>query len=349
MTTARRRAGLVCLWIATFAVAGWSLGAFRYQLDAPLRLVAGAAGAGLILAVLSTARRHRGRAWLMLGAWVAALVLWWSTILPSAERDWAPDVARGVTAEIGPDTVVLHDIRDFDWQDRDHATPRWTRGTYPLDAITSVDLVTSVWSSPAIAHVLVSFGFADGRHVVFSAEIRRERGESFSNIGGFFREFELVLIAAEERDILRLRTDLRGEQVSVFPLGLTPAQARALFLSYARLGNALDAEPEWYQTLTTNCTTVVFRLARLLDPGLPLDWRILASGYVPDYLHDLGVLDPALTMEEIRALALVDPDARPTELPYSRGIRAHWPTGWSGGIAGDAAAETGAGSGDARD
>ena len=142
---------------------------------------------------------------------------------------------------------------------------------------------------------------------MFSAEIRRERQESFSEIGGFFKEFELVMIAADPEDIIRLRTDFRREQVSRFALNLTPEQARALFLSYLARANQLAAQPEFYQTLTTNCTTVIFQLARLVEPGIPRDWRILLSGYLPDYLYDHAMIANDRPLEEIRRQAILAP------------------------------------------
>ena len=186
-----------------------------------------------------------------------------------------------------------------------------------------MDLLNSVWSNPAIAHTLVSFGFADGRHVVFSAEIRKERGEAFSEIGGFFKEFELVLIAAEEGDIVRLRTNIRRETVSLYPLLLPPQIARALFMSYIEKANALAAQPEFYQTITANCTTIVFGLARLIDPGIPFDWRIIVSGYLPDYLYDRGLIRTDLPLSKVKKQAEISSRAQAAPIlgDYSRAIR----------------------------
>ena len=207
----------------------------------------------------------RGRPCLRLCASVAALavVALWSSIRPSNDRDWAPDVAHGVTVEIQGSHLVVRNVRDFEWRTRQDFAPRWRTEVYDLDDLVSADLISSVWANPAIAHTLISFGFSDGRHLVFSAEIRRERLEVFSEVGGFFKAFELVLIAAEERDIVRLLTDVRGETVSRFTLQVAPEQPRALLVSYLEAGNALAQKPRFYQTITTNFTTVIFKLARL--------------------------------------------------------------------------------------
>jgi len=303
--------------------------ALRFQLDGPVR------GLG-ILVVVATALavlglRAGGRRGASRAVAVASLVValgWWVTIRPSADRDWAPDVAHGVTARIEGQTAILDNVRNFDWRSVQDFTPRWETRRYDIDALSSVDLATSTWSNPAIAHTLVSFGFEDGAHLTFSAEIRRERHESFSEIGGFFKKFELVMIAADEADILRLRTTIRREDVALYPLDLTPPQRRALFLTYLDKANQLAAEPEFYHTVFANCTTIIFQLARLVDPGIPMDWRILLSGYLPDYLHDHGVTKAGLPLEEVRANARISAKAQQADhtIPYSIAIRAEDPS-----------------------
>lgn len=245
--------------------------------------------------------------WAWTGLVIVVAGLWYVSLRPSNDRIWAEDVARGVTAEVAGDVVTVRDVRKFDWRSEVDFTPRWEARTYRLDQLASVDLITSVWGSPAIAHVLVSFGFSDGQQLVFSAEIRRERTEVFSAVAGFFRQFELVLIAADERDIVRLRTDLRKETVSLFRLTTTPDQRRAMFLAYLDRGNALAQQPEWYNTATVNCTTVIWQLARTVSPGFPLDWRVMLSGYLPEFLYDQGLIRPDLPMAEVRARSVRKP------------------------------------------
>lgn len=242
---------------------------------------------------------------------LALLMLgWWATIRPSLDRIWAPDVARTVTGKIDGDNVTLFNVRDFDWRTPNDFTPNWKEATYDLSKINSVDVYLSYWAGPAIAHTLLSFGFEDGRHVVFSGEIRREHHEVFSSIGGFFREFELAMIAAEESDIIYLRTNVRKENVFRYRVDLPPAGARELFLSYVELGNELAATPKFYNTLTANCTTIIFTMARVLDPTFPFDYRILLSGYLPGYLYDHGWLENNGTLEQIEERASIDAKAQ---------------------------------------
>ncbi|MGU3496054.1 DUF4105 domain-containing protein [Xanthobacteraceae bacterium A53D] len=308
-------------------MAAWSMAALWFQGHHLLRfgLMALVALAALLILRTGWRRPLRGLGLLLLGG--ALVSGWWLSIRPSNDLQWAPDVARIATADINGNDITVHDVRNFAWRTEDDFTPRWETRHYRLDELRGVDLVTSVWGNPAIAHTLVSFAFADGRHLVFSAEIRRETTESFSEIGGFFKMFELAMIAADENDIVRLRSDARGETVSLFPLKMSDEQMRALLVSYLERSNRLAAAPEFYQTITSNCTTVIFRLARLVAPGLPMDWRILLSAYVPDYLYDLGVLKTTLPLNETKRAAVVHRPPGAARLPgdYSQDVRAQSP------------------------
>jgi len=232
----------------------------------------------------------------------------WFSMKPSLTRDWAADVQHTVTADVQGDEVTFHNIRDFTWNDSRIFVPRWKSGTYRLSELNSVDVILSYWTHPAIAHTLISFGFADGRHLVFSAEIRKKKGQEFSSLGGFFRSFELAMIAAEERDIIYLRTNVRDERVYRYPVDVDPELMRAMLLKYIEKANDLARNPTFYNTLTSNCTTVVFDLVRLLEPGFPFDYRILLSGYLPEFLYDNELLmNSDLPFSEIQQRALLTP------------------------------------------
>lgn len=276
---------LLALGLAWGAVALW------LHLAGGLRLVAvtGLGLAGLATLALRFARSRRA-GWAGLLASALVVGAWYQTITPAQDRDWDIDVSRGVTARVEGDRVTLSDLRDFQWISETEATPRWITKTCDLARLESLDMITSVWGDPDIAHLLVSFGFADCGQVVFSVEIRRETGEAFNEIGGFFRQFEQVLIAATEEDIVKLRTNHRKEEVRLYPVQLTQDQRRTMFLSYVALAQELEASPAFYNTLTANCTTTVWGLARSLKPDLPIDRRLILSGRLPDYLADLGVI-----------------------------------------------------------
>lgn len=328
---------MASLALATIVVlaAGWGALALWFQLPGAVavRLVAIAAWCLLGLGAVAACIGHRKRwpqwprlALPVFGLALVALLAWWSTLTPSHDRVWADDVARLLQAEVDGSQVTLHNVRNFDWRTPEDYIPRWETREYDLDRLVSADLVMSYWMGPAIAHTLVSFGFDDGQRVVFSLEIRKERHESFSAIGGFFRKFEQVLVAADENDIVRTRSNARGEDVYLYHLDLPPETLRALFAGYLDEAAALRREPAFYNTLTSNCTTVIFELARRIAPGIPMDYRLLLSGYFARYVHELGGLADGYGYEELQRRGYINP--RATALPpdagstvFSRAIR----------------------------
>jgi hypothetical protein len=257
-------------------------------------------------------RGRRGAAWAV--AWAAATIatiaagdagaqvwfwgavvvwrIWWMSLRPRLDRDWAADVARQATGTITGDRLVMRDVRNFEWRSDDDFDERWETRTYDLDRLESVDLFVCTWDTRAIAHIIVSFGFEDQAPLAFSIEIRRQRSEPWSGVGGFFKVFELVTIAADERDVVRVRTNVRGEDVRLYRLRSTPEFRRRLLAAYLADCDRLAATPVFFHTILTNCTTQVIRLVRAAGQDLPFDWRMILTGYIPDYLHRVGMLDP---------------------------------------------------------
>lgn len=283
-------------------------------------------GAISVVSLLWRYQQHYHRS--LLGAYMlsaALLLLWWHNITPSHDRDWADDVAYLLQPEIQGDQVTLHNVRNFEWRTETDYTPNWETRSYDLNQLVSADLVLSYWMGPHIAHTLVSFGFADGQQLVFSLEIRKERHESFSAIGGFFRQFEQVLIAADERDLIRTRSNARGEDVYLYSLAIPPEQLRTLFLGYLQTAEALRTTPDFYNTLTSNCTTIVFDLARHIAPGIPLDYRLVLSGHFAEYAYDLGALVPQYSYTQLQELGYINARAKDSDThdkhDFSRIIR----------------------------
>ncbi|WP_421568629.1 DUF4105 domain-containing protein [Stenotrophomonas sp. PD6] len=294
----------------------WVAGMLAYQLPGPgwVRGVLMAVWAGFALTTAVAVGRARVGRWpgaVFLLALVATGV-WWLLLTPRQDRVWADDVAQRLkVVSFDGQHVVLDNVRNFTWRTDDDHDARWQRRGYDLDQLRSADLILSYWMGPTIAHTLVSFGFADGRQLVFSLEIRKERGESFSALGGFFRKFEMTLVAAEETDIVRVRSNVRGEDVYIYRLqGMTGEQLKGLFVSYLGEARKLDAAPAFYNTLTSNCTTIVYELAKQIAPGLPLDYRLLASGYFAEYARDLGVLTPGVDFATLKARGRITDRAR---------------------------------------
>lgn len=257
----------------------------------------------------------------------AGLLLWWQHIQPSNDRLWADDVAQMASGEVSGNQVVLHNVRNFDWRTNTDYTQRWETRTYDLARLQSVDLITSYWTGPAIAHVLVSFGFADGQHVVFSVEIRRRKDQGYSEIGGFFKKFELSVIAADERDVIRVRTNVRGEDDYLYRIRMPLPAKRALFLAYVGEADSIMATPKFYNTLTANCTTIVYHMVRHIVGHLPLDYRLLLSGYLPSYVYQVGGLDTRYSLQQLHSLGRITDRARAADrsAQFSAEIRAGIP------------------------
>ena len=254
---------------------------------------------------------------------------WWSTIQPSGARDWATDVSRPAMATLEGDTLVVRNVRDFDWRSETDFTPRWETRSYDLAKLSSLDLIADYWMGEPIAHIMMSFGFADGRYLLWSIEVRRTRAQSFSVVAGFFRASELIYLAADERDALRLRAKVRGEDLRIYRVRTSPEKIRAMLLAYVDEANTLAAQPAWYNTIISNCTTMIFKMAKLAGSKIPLDWRVLASGYFPDYAYAQGLLDTALPMDSLRERAKISPAAVQSDAllqpDYSRALRAGVP------------------------
>lgn len=253
-----------------------------------------------------------GSAWPLL-AWglvLISLLAWWWRIAPSNDRDWADDVARTLTGRIDGDMAQLANVRDFRWTSEDTYQVRWANPSYDLSHLRRADAIVSYWGLRSIAHAMVSFAFDDGRHLVFSVEIRKKRGQAFSAIGGFFKQYEMILIAATEPDIIGVRTNVRMEDTYLLPLNAQADTLRSLFAAYVGAANRLAARPEWYNTITSNCTTLVYRMARRLNPGLPMDIRLLATGYLPEYLYDAGAVDAPDGVDKLRLRGAISERAR---------------------------------------
>ncbi|KAF1044113.1 MAG: hypothetical protein GAK35_01901 [Herbaspirillum frisingense] len=330
---------LLPLALATGGLALWGAFALWFQLPAP----AWARVATIVLwCVPAFASLAALAGWGGLWRWgpmvfllcLVALFAWWHTIRPSHDRVWADDVARMLESQVRGDQVTLNNVRNFTWRSETDYDVQWETRHYDLSHLVSADLLLSYWMGPAIAHTLVSFGFDDGRRLVFSLEIRKEKGESFSALGGFFRRFDTVIVAADESDIIRTRTNARGEDVYLYRLRLRPEQLRKVFLGYLERAAQLHEQPRFYNTLTSNCTTIVFELARRLSPSLPLNYRLLLSGYFGEYTYDHGGLVPGYSFAQLKQAGRITQRAQAAgpQDDYAKAIRR--------GVPGVPAAET---------
>jgi hypothetical protein len=275
---------------------------------------------------------HRGQRFALpvFAVALAAIGLWWGGLRPSNERDWQPEVARLAYATIDGDMVTVHNIRNFDYRTETDFTPAYYDRTYDLKKLDSGDLVAVYWIGPAIAHLLLSFGFGDD-HLAISIEARKEKGEGYSSAKGFFRQYELYYVVADERDVVRVRTNYRKdppEDVYVYPLRVPRENIRRVFLEYVHKLNALRERPEFYNTLTTNCTTAILMNTRVNPGSLPFSWKVLLSGYTPAYVYESGRIDQSLPFEELKRRSLVNAAAQAADQApdFSRRIRAGLPS-----------------------
>jgi hypothetical protein len=318
---------LLALMVSLVACSGaWAALALWYRLPGGkvMRTLGSMAWILAVLALAVWAVQAPGWGpWLTYVALQALLLLWWIRITPSGRKSWRDDVAQLLTGTVHGDRVRLDNVRNFRWRSDTDYDIRWEQREYDLGRLDGADAVLSYWSGQAIAHAMISFRFDDGRHLVFSVEVRRSRDQEYSSIGGFFKQFETILIAAEESDIIRVRTNVRGEDDYLYPLQLGHATLRALFLSYVQAANQLAVEPAFYNTFTSNCTTIVYRMARQIDAALPWDVRLLLTGYLPEYLHRIGAVDRRVPVEALRRSGRITERARACAIDadFSRAIR----------------------------
>jgi hypothetical protein len=307
--------GVAALWYfdhASFAV--------RAALAAAFAIAALACLAGLFLS------RWRWRAFTAY-ALLFALVLWrWQAIEPSNDRDWQPENARLAYATIDGERVTLHNIRNFDYRTETDFTPAYYDKTFDLRSLDSVDVVAVYWMGPAIAHVFLTFGFGGKDHVAISIEARKERGEGYSSVRGFFRQYELHYVVADERDVIRVRTNYRRdppEDVYLYRLRSTPDAVRRVFLDYLAEINRLKERAEFYNTLTTNCTSNIWMHSRVNPEHLPYSWKLLVSGHVPELLYEHGKLETSVPFAELRRRSLINAHAVAADKApdFSRRIR----------------------------
>jgi hypothetical protein len=327
--------GLVLVSLLMLGAAGWGALALLYWDHAnPALRNALALAYGLISCVLVVGFALRRWRWRALGVFVALfalLVVSWSVLLkPSNDRDWQPENAVLAYASVDGDRITLHNIRNFDYRTETDFTPRYYDRTFDLRQLDAVDLFAVYWAGPAIAHVFLSFGFTDGNHVAVSIEARKERGEGYSAVRGFFRQYELYYVVADERDVVRVRTNYRHdppEQVFLYRLQGSAESRRRLFLAYLNEINALKEHAAWYNALTSNCTNSIWFLARWLPGRVPYSWKILLSGYLPEYLYERGRLDSSVPFAELQQRANINALAQAADqaVDFSERIRVTQP------------------------
>ena len=233
------------------------------------------------------------------------LIGWW-LIPASNHRDWQEDVAVLPYADISGNTIVLQNIRNFDYTSPTDYTPAYYDKTVYLDQLQTADLFLIYWGPELIAHTIISFGFEDGTYIAISIETRKEKGEGYSAIKGLFKQFELMYIVADERDVVRLRSNYRKEDVYLYRLQLEPEFIQEVFLDYFKAINRLAEKPKWYNALTHNCTTTIRGHSKPYNPNSKFDWRMLANGLIDQMMYERGVVTNQLPFDELKKQSLIN-------------------------------------------
>lgn len=319
----RRLAAFLALIIITLTGllwAAWGFGALAYRLplSSPMPQLAGGLFALIVLAAIGGLWRRTWRLAALAVFSSLALLIWWGTIHPSHDRDWLPELARLPQVEMAGEIMTVSNLRNFRWHSETRFDERWETRAFDLAKLDAADIALSYWSGEDIAHLIVSFQFSDRPPLALSVEVRREKGEEWSSIAGFFKSTELAYVAADERDVIGLRTHARGEDVRLYRLRATKAQARDILMAYVADINDLAKTPRWYDTLTVNCTTLVFRLVRASGANwgfaIPLDYRLLLTGRLPGYLQSLGALRADVPLPELARRSSITDSARTISL-----------------------------------
>jgi hypothetical protein len=325
-----RRALRVIAWVLAWLIAlgcvAWAFGALHYDFPVSKTVVAWVFVVIVVAAIIFLRGAIKKLCAVFL---VFALVLaWWLTQKPSNDGNWQPDVAQLAWADINGDEFTFHNVRNCDYRTDTDYTPHWETRTVRLSQITGIDLAIDYWGSPWIAHPIVSFQFADVSPLCFSIEIRKAVGQSYSTIGGLYRQYTLIYIVADERDVVRLRTNYRHEDIYLYHTTAPPDRARERFLEYVHSLNALRTQPRWYNAITTNCTTAI-RDQRPTGERAPWDWRILLNGKADEMLYEHGaLLTGGLPFAELKRRNLIDDRAKAADASpdFSQLIRVGLPT-----------------------
>lgn len=296
--------------LCLLTMAGWAALAIYYS-NLPDFLRPWIAGFFAIASLIALVGRYSVRR-TRLGflAAFAAVLVWWLLMQPSNSRNWQPDVTLLPWADIRGDRVTIHNIRSCDYRSETDYTVRHYDRTFDLAGLKSIDLSLVYWGSPFIAHTMLSFGFEGGDTVCFSAETRKEIGEAYSNFKGFFRQYELTYVIADERDLIGLRTNYRGEQVYLYRLDYSADLVRKVFLAYLQEVNSLKDRPEWYNALTGNCMTSFRINTAPYNPDARLDWRLIANGFMDEMLYERKAIDTSLPFPELKQRSLINDRAK---------------------------------------
>src|SRR5438874_1736078 len=314
-------------WLAALACAAWAFGALYFDFPR-IGTLAAILFVVILLAAIIFVRGQLLKLAIVLGA-SAVVAGWWLTLKPSNDRAWQPDVSQTAWAEINGDEVTVHNVRNCDYRTDTDFTPHWETRTVRLSQITGMDVAINYWGSPWIAHPIVSFQFSDGLPLCFSIETRKTVGQQYSTLEGFYRQYTLIYVVADERDVVRLRTNYRREDVYLYQQLASAEQGKERFREYINTVNVLHESQRWNNAVTSNCTTSI-RTQRAVKLRAPWDWRILLNGKADEMLYDHhAIATGGLPFAELKQRSLINERARAADNDpdFSRLIREDLPNG----------------------
>ncbi|HZD28732.1 MAG TPA: DUF4105 domain-containing protein [Xanthobacteraceae bacterium] len=293
---------------------------------AALRLTLAAAFAAFAVWACWVSPR-RGMSAVFLGLFFV-VVVWWISIPSSHDRPWRPEVAVMPRAIIDGDRVRITGVRNFDYRSRNDFTVRYEEREIRLSHLTALDFFVSYWSEGLVGHTFLSFIFDNAPPLSISIETRPEVGEGFSPIASMFKQFELIYVVGDERDLVRVRTNYRKENVYLYRLNASAGDARRLLLIYLARINELADRPEFYHLLSNSCTINIVRYANAAGRVGRFDLRHLLNGLIDSYLYHSGRLDTTLPFDELRRRSLINEAAQAADdaPDFSERIRASLPT-----------------------
>ncbi|MGB8632171.1 MAG: DUF4105 domain-containing protein [Xanthobacteraceae bacterium] len=294
--------------------------------SAGLRVALAMLFAGLAIWLLWLSRDRRASL-VFIGLFLG-VVAWWLSISPSHDRPWRPEVAVMPRATIDGDRVRITGVRDFEYRSLNDFTVRYEEREVQLSHLTGLDFFVSYWSEGLVGHTFLSFIFDNAPPLGISIETRPEVGEGFNPVASLFKQFELIYVVGDERDLVRVRTNYRKETVYLYRLNSSPDNVRQLFMVYLKRINELADRPEFYHLLSNSCTINIIRYANAAGRAGRFDIRHLFNGLIDNYLYYSGRVDTTLPFDELRRRSLINEAAQTADdaPDFSERIRASLPT-----------------------
>jgi hypothetical protein len=322
--------GLTLVWFVLALLCLWAMAALYIDVrSASLRLPLAILYAVIFVAIFLK-YKLRAPSMLLCFASFCLVLTWWLSLEPTNSAPWLPDVDRTAWVQTDGDRMIIHNFRNCDYRTETDYSNCWSDRTVNLQDLQGVDLFFDTWGVPYAGHPIVSFWFGDDQHVAFSIEARYKDGQSYSAILGFFRQYELVFVAADERDVIRVRTNYRkDEDMFLYRTTIGVEPARAIFLTYIRYLNQLRENPEWYNAVTRNCTTTLDKpISKEVVNPQPWNYQILVNGTLDELLYNRGrLVKDGLTFKDLKARALINEAAKAADKSpdFSAMIRANRP------------------------